>query len=285
MTDYLPILLALLFVAVVFIVAASRGVVPMLSSGLALVGGVVTMTLGVYLIPAVSSAIGEEGLSWKLIIGASLGLGFVVAVILRLIFGWFFNRLFGGDSQYSWMTDGLFGGFLSLIPSLAGVMLMFTGFRVAGTVLELNYTASLARQGIVDMAGKIPPYPGVARLRNTIESFPVLPDVLDLMDPFSHRVHRNTAALVIIGDVGPLSSYLLQQPETAEFAGNDIFDEHSSDPEIRAVLKNHDWAGLVLHPKIRQTVLNSELNGALRKLKLQRSLEGFVESLGPGNWR
>jgi len=279
---YLPILLALLSGSVVFIVAVTKGVVPLLSSGCATAAGLLAMVIALYLIPVIGYSAFEGGVNWKLNVGIAAGLGLVVMVICRFIFGAIFRRLMGGESRLNSLMDGFAGGVLSLVPSIVGILLMFTGFRVAGTVMELNYTASLAREGVIEMAGKIPPYPKETGWRNMIEKIPVVPTVLDVIDPFSNRANRNAAAMVIVGGSGSLRSFMKQQPESSEIANVNILGLLASDEEIAELVTRQDRAGLVLHPKVRQTASNPELNGPLRKLNLQRSLEGFVESLGPG---
>jgi len=193
------------------------------------------------------------------------------------VFKWVFNR----DGPFSEFVDGVPGGIISLFPSVVVVFFIFCCVRIAGTIQELNYTASLSRAGIIQKGGNIPDYPFSAGWRNGIESVPLVAPVLDSIDPFSNRRNRNTAAMVIAKDSTDLRIFAEKQKETADLIGNLKIDGLSEIQEVYAALTKQDWMGLVLNTELRAAASSPELRDDLTRMNLRRVLEDFVKSLEP----
>tara|TARA_R110000850_G_scaffold66894_10_gene148476 strand:- start:2526 stop:3404 length:879 start_codon:yes stop_codon:yes gene_type:complete len=281
MTDYFPILLALLIVVIGFVTSMSHGVHKLLISGCAAATAIALFFLIIHWVPMVGGIFSDTEIAWQILVGIGAASALIAYVISRIIFGLVIKWVLGADSSLNSLSDGVPGALLSLIPSLVGVFFLFTCARIAGTVLELNYTESLSREGIIDMVGKIPDYPVAAKWRNEIERLPLIPTALDLTDPFSNRANRNTGALVMIGRSGSLRSHVLADPSTAELAGNEEIHALTRDPAVFRVLETHDRVALVLNSKVREVASSGDLSSSLREFNLQRSLEGYVDSLEP----
>ena len=283
MTDYLPILLVALFAVTSFIFATTRGVVPILTSGLGLLA---TLVIGVFCLNLLITIKGNSeviGISWPMTLTF-----FSVGLIPVLLFARFIAKLLilrllrDNDNKRRWL-GGFMGGCLSQFSVVIGAIFLFSGFRIAATVEELNYTASLAREQVVEMGGNIPAYPRSVGWRDKIESIPFVAGLLDRIDPFSNREYRNAAALVMVAPAPSLRSYFIQDRNIIALARAGRFWDISQDPSVAEMLRTQDRLGLVLHRKVRQSVLKGGVGEQLRELQLRGYLEGFVDSLIPAS--
>jgi len=284
MTDFFPLLFAVLVVLVAFVTAMNRGVVKLLASGGAAALALAVFFAGFHFLPAMGADALDIEFTWKATAGLSGGAALVGYLIARIVLGWFFKMALGPDSPFHWFVDGVPGGMLSVIPSLVVVFFLFTCTRVAGTLLELNYAASLAQEGLEreKVAKRLPPYPFAAKWRNVIEGVPLLAPALDLVDPFSHRANRNAAALVIMTRSSSLGDYLGEREATAELVETEEFDQVIDESEaVRTALEEHDRIALVTAPAIAEVAEDPEMVDELRRLKLRPVLEGFVAYMKP----
>lgn len=283
MTDSVPILFALLIVIGFFLYAKSQGVVTILSSGVALIISAAAFLLVMKYLPSLASGFANIDFEWKTAAALAGGIAVVVLIVVRLIAGWVFKAMLGQDGPLHMMVDGIGGGILSLIPSLAVILFLFTCIRIAGTLHELNYAASLSRDEAAEMGGKIPPYPWTGRWRNSVESIPFVAMGLDWVDPFSNRRNRNAAAFVTMNQSSLLRSYLLSQPDSAELAEAKSLIDLNREPKIHRAVEDHDRVALVLDPNIRETAADPGVSWKLRDLDLRPLLEGYVKSLNPNS--
>jgi hypothetical protein len=281
MTEYFPVLAAILFVVVAFLYASKRGVIGLLASGTAIGVGLALILAGFHYLPGLAKTYLDIELTWQFTLGLSACVGGLVFIILRLILAFALKHLFNPDSPLHPLVDGTPGGFLSLFPSLIAVFLFFTCVRAAGTVQELNYIDSLAQPGIERMAGKIPPPPPSILWRNAIESLPYLAPLLDLTDPFSRRRSRNAAALTIISRSAELRSHLLGDPEIAELLEAEQWKLLAADPVVAKVIGTRDRVGLVTAPAIQKAAIDFPDRTDLEKLILLPHLHEFTRSLVP----
>ncbi|MEX2580110.1 MAG: hypothetical protein WD342_13715 [Verrucomicrobiales bacterium] len=281
MTDFTPIFIVVLFTVIAFVSAMKHGVVKLLSSGCAATLALGIVWAGFRFLPELASEHMDIELTWKAVAGVSAGIAIVVYFVALLIFGFFFKAFFNPDGWFHRLADGIPGGIISLFPSAVVAVFLFTCVRIAGTLQELNYAASLSQDGISESDRRVPPYPFSADWRNGIEDVPMLASLLDPIDPFSKRRNRNAAAMVIMGQSAPFRSHLLSQPETAELADEQEWFALRRDKSIKKALEKHDRVGLVLDPNLRDVASKSEFARDLRTLKLKRVLTGFAKSLEP----
>ena len=281
MNDFFPLLIALLFVVVAFVSAVNNGVVKLLASGAAAAAALGVFFVLVHLLPSLADRLLDIGLTWKPVIG-SASLAFVVVYVMaRLVFGAVFKWLFNPDGFLNEFADGIPGGVLSILPSLVVVFFIFCCVRIAGTVQELNYTASLSQAGIEEQDAKVPAYPFSAAWRNGVESVPFLAPVLDSVDPFSHRGHRNAAALVMVQGSAAFSRFAENQKETADLIVEPELEALRNDAEVSDALAKQDRIGLVLNPDMRAFASTPGVRNQLAAMNLRRVLEDFVRSLEP----
>ena len=281
MNDFFPLLIGLLFVVIAFVSAMNNGVVKLLSSGAAAAAALVVFFVLVHLVPSLADQFMDIGLTWKPVIGIASLAAAVVYVIARLISGAVFKWLFNSDGFLSSLVDGIPGGVISFFPSMVVVFFIFCCVRIAGTVQELNYTASLSQPGIIQRAGNIPAYPFSAEWRSGIESVPLVAPILDLIDPFSNRSNRNAAALVIAQGSGALKRFAENQRETADLIVNPGIEALRNNTEVYDAVTKQDRMGLVLNADLREFASTSDLTDDLATMDLRRVLEGFVKSLEP----
>lgn len=279
MNDFFPLLIALLFVAVAFVSAMNNGVVKLLSSGAAAAAALLVFFILIHLLPALAEQFMDIGLSWKPLVGVASLAAAIVYVIARLISGAVFKWLFNRDGFLGEFAEGIPGGVISFLPSMVVVFFIFCCVRIAGTVQELNYAASLSQPGIAQRGGNIPAYPFSAGWRNGIESVPMVAPVLDLIDPFSNRGNRNTAALVIAHGSAGLKGFAENQKETADLIVNPGIETLRSNPEVHEAVTKQDRMGLVLNADLREFASTPGLNDNLAAMDLKRVLEDFVKSL------
>lgn len=281
MTEYSPVFLAAFFLVVCFLFAMQKGVAGLIASGMAAAAGMATLMVGVEWLPRLAKSTLDAGLGWKASAGISATLAVLIFLVIRIGLAFVFKRLFNPDSFLHRYVDGLPGGILSIGPSLVAIFCFFTFLRAAGTVQELNYVDSLARDGIAKMGGRIPPYPASAAWRNAVESVPFLAPFLDLTDPVSRRSARHAAALVNAQEGQDLVSFMRSNLVSAKLASAPQWSKLLSDGEVSSSLARYDRIGLVLAPAIQQAGADPAFRSELNRLDLREVLEAFVASLPP----
>ena len=278
MNEFTGVWIAVLFVVVAFIVAMKKGVVKLLASGMAAALGLLVLYGGIYLLPNLAKTYVDIDLTWQVIAGVAAGLAFLVYGVSGIILRILVKRAFNPDTWLHPLVEGIPGGMVSLFPSAVVVFFLFNCIRVAGTLQELNYVDSLARDGVKDMGGLIPGYPVSSSWRNGVESIPLVAPALDLIDPFSNRANRNAAALVIVSKSEYMKAYLSTLPESAELVEMSGWRDLLSEPAVTLALDKLDRVALVLAPPIRAAARESG-SWELKNLMLQPLLKGFVESI------
>lgn len=280
-SDFTAVFVVIIFTIIAFFSALKNGVVKLLASGCAAALALAVFFAGMHLIQGIAQDNMEMDLSATASVGASIGIAVVVYFIALIIFSLIFKAVFGPDSPLHGLVDGLPGAVLSLFPSAVVAVFIFTCVRVAGTVQELNYAASLSQENIQELTRRIPPYPFSANWRNGIEDVPMLAPVLDLLDPFSNRLNRNAGAMAIMHNSVNLRTYLLSQPESATLAAEDSFMSLRREKDVRQALDKQNRIGLILNQDLQEAAQNSENVDELRELDLKRILVGFGKTLQP----
>lgn len=279
--DFTGVFIVLLFVVVAFITAMNKGVVKLLASGIAAALALAILYSGIYILPQLAKTYADIDLTWKMTVGIPAALALVVYVVSRLILGAMIKSAFNPDGWFHSLVDGIPGGILSFFPSAVVVFFLCNCIRVAGTLQELNYIDSLAQDGISEMGGRIPAYPFSSSWRNGIESIPMAAPALDLIDPFSNRANRNTAALVLAAKSKFLKPYLLTLPETAELVEMEQWEGLAAEPGIASAIRKFDRIALVVDPATKAAATDPAVSADLKKLILKPALKGFVASIKP----
>ncbi|MAS96195.1 MAG: hypothetical protein CMO55_23580 [Verrucomicrobiales bacterium] len=277
--DYTPVLLALILILFFFGYTFSRGVVGLMSSGLAALCAMVVFFTSVNLLPVISENLGEMELTWQILIASSAVLALLCYIVGIFVFKGILKFLFNPDSWLHSFADGIPGAILSIVPSAIAILFFFCCIRIVGTVQELNYSASISQSGIEAMGGKVPPVPMMVGWRNGIERVPFVGAALDILDPFSNRLNRRAAAFLIMTDSVHVRSYLLSRSDTKPIAESLELNRLRTKTELRKALKEQDRLGVVLDRDLQQFASDSVISEDIEDVRLKPVLEGFVDSL------
>jgi hypothetical protein len=281
MSEYFPLLAAILFVIVSFIVAMQKGVVSLLASGLALASALAVLSGVVGSLPGLSATHLDLDPGWKPTFALAGGAALAVFIAVRVFGGIVLKKVFNSDSPLHRWVDGVPGGILSIGPSLVTLVVFFTCVRAAGTVQELNYLDSLAQPGIDRAGGRIPSPPPSIAWRNGLETLPFVADLLDRLDPFSRRAARHTAAMLIISGSVELRAHLLNRPATGTLLESTRWPDLAADPAVTAARSSRDRIALVTAPAVQAAAAEADLRGPLEALVLLPELKSFAASLVP----
>lgn len=279
MASSYPFLFALLIFAAFFVVSVKNGVLNLLASGIAVAFAMAAFFCGVQFLPGLAEQFMDVELEWKKTAMISGGAAIFVFLITRIVGGFVLKGILGPDAFMNSLVDGGAGGIVSLFPSFVIVIFLFCCFRIAGTLHELNYTASLARDEVATMTDQIPPYPWTSSWRDSIEDVPLMAPGLDLIDPFSNRANRNAAAFAIMNQSSLVRSYLHTQPDTGELAASSEVLKINQAAGVAEALEKQDRVKLVLNPAVLELADDPSLHPLLRRLRLQSILKGYVKSL------
>lgn len=277
LSDFTAVFVVIVFAIVSFVTAYKNGVLKLLASGCAAALALVAFFIGLHSAPELT---GKE-MSATTIFGVSAGAAVLIYFIVLVVLSLILKPMFGPDSSLHWMVDGIPGGLVSLLPSAVVAVFLFTCVRIAGTVQELNHTATLSQPNIEDITRRIPKYPFSANWRNGVEDLPMVASVLDSLDPFSNRLNRNTAALTMMHGSVRFVRYLEDQPETANLVNEEGFKTFRNYKNIRKALDRNDRIGLVMDPDLRDVAQKTEHAAQLRKLDLKPILKGFGRTIQP----
>ena len=279
MTDSFSFFFAFLIFIGFFFLSVKKGVLSILSSGLAAASAMAVFFVGVKFVPDLAFQFAEIEIEWKKAVYISGGAALFVFLVVRILGGFALKSMLGPEGFLHSFVDGTSGGILSLFPSFVIVILLFTCIRISGTLHELNYAASLSRDKVDQMAEQIPSYPWTSVWRDSVEDIPFMGPILDSFDPFSNRVNRNAGAFAIMNQSSLIRSHLLSQPDSAKLAASEKIIKVNQDPGVHEALKDHDRIKLVFTPAIREIAKDPELRPLLERVQLQPILKGYVKKL------
>ncbi len=277
MNALFPILLAILLTIVFFLSAMRRGVVGLLSSGIAALLSMVVFFGLFQLIPFLAYQVGEIDLSWKISFGVALVTALFSYLITRLIAGAIVKWLLNPDSPLHGFSDGLGGGIISLFPSMVFALFLFVSVRVTGTTQELQYIASAAAVSNNEFVEEAPGWPRSAGWRNLLEKIPGFAPIYDLIEPFSNRRNRNLAAITLFKQSETLSQIAGNDPVAGPILRSASFEELAGSASIQKALDEKSFLGLVLSPKLQR--LAKKGPSGLTDLDLQGITEKGLEIL------
>ena len=279
MDSFFPILLAILIIGITFISAMKKGVISILSGGIAAFFSLIVLFGTFNFLPQLSEAIIGISLTWKLTLIASIIFAIPAYAISRLLAGWITKAFFDPDGWFNDYSDGFFGGIFSLFPSLVVVSFSFVCIRVTGTVHELNYIASLSQPGIENTSMEFPDWPIFTHWRDTLEKAPMLSSAFDLVEPFSRRQNRNLAALAIMKRSEHLNSFLKLQPGAGPLINLPEVVALDEDKTISKALDQHRQFDLVLASAMQKTADGYVVKSDLKDLKIRKLAEAIIKSL------
>ncbi|MEM6915171.1 MAG: hypothetical protein AAF491_01295, partial [Verrucomicrobiota bacterium] len=215
-------------------------------------------------------------LTWKVTFALSCVLAIFGFALSRILFGWIFRSLFGPEGRLHHFSEGVPGGIISLIPSLIIVLFLFFCTRIAGTVLELNHIATLCQGEVMNTTSTLPGYPAASKWRNAIDRLPVVPDLLDAIDPSSHRGNRNVAGFVMVKRSDALREFCSSEPETSDWMQSPRLAELAGNEDVIQALASQERVAFVMLPEIRNFAAGVTDQKSLREFEWQPSLESFA---------
>jgi hypothetical protein len=102
---------------------------------------------------------------------------------------------------------------------------------------------------------------------------------LDLIDPFSNRANRNSAAFSIMNQSSLIRAHLLSQPDSAKIASNEKIIAMNREESLLKALQSHDRVALVMNPEVKEIASDPVLNPLLKSLELRPVLVSYVKQL------
>ncbi|MFK5920555.1 MAG: hypothetical protein QM496_00125 [Verrucomicrobiota bacterium] len=205
-------------------------------------------------------------------------IGLAVYFIVRGFIKSILCSLFGEDSILNGWTEGLRGAILSLLPSLITVLIIASGIRAGGTLLELKHLENICRPKVNFSTKKYPSWPVWATWRDSVESIPFLVNTLKPLDPISRVNERRVVDLLVASKKPELLTFLRSAPETATiFSSKGMQDALASD-DIITLLAKFQHVTLIQHALIRQAAEDPGAAKALADLELQPLIDGFMLS-------
>jgi hypothetical protein len=204
--------------------------------------------------------------------------GFVVYLVARGIAKAILCRLFEADSPLQRLADGFPAAVLSLGPSLISILILATGIRVAGTLVELRRYEYLATPGANLTAKSYPKRPAVAEWRDGIESLPGVGGVLDVIDPQSRPPLRNLVGLLILSKKPDLFRHLTEETDARTILTSKAFQRLVTNPDVVEMNTKGERIRMLSHPATRLFFVEFESISAVSALKLHRLVDEFLLS-------
>ena len=275
-------LFALLFILLILTFARQAWLNGVLAQYWGMIGLVAGMGAG-YLFFQYSAAILEQvapdrylPLLPNVIVSGAIGL--IVYFIARSIAKAILSSYFDPDSALIDWTDGLRGAIFSLIPSVITILILVSGIRLGGTLMELRHLEKICRPNVNYLAKNYPRWSSWAKWRNSIEAIPLLTLGLKSVDPISRVPERRIVCLLVASKKPQLLEYLRSSPETAAIIGSSSMQDVMTSEEIAVLLKESQHVTMLKHPLILQAAHDSETEDALDKLELQQLIDRFMLS-------
>ncbi len=276
----IPIVIIVAVFALYFLYAMRWGIVNLLSSAIALAAGLGVFFTGLNMGPPFMDESFGILPPWQFLV---VGAGVLAAVIYLIV--WLISRgilkfLFNPDSFLHFLVDGVPGGILSIGATVVTVFFIFTGIRIAGTIYELDYAATIAQPEIVNMDYSKLPEPAVAtQWRDQIEQLPYLAEWLDFCDPFSRRQNRNLGIVSLFAATQISMDFSEDSEQMAAILSNRKVDEWITSEEMAGYLNLKDKISMVMSLEAIRIANHSELKNRLIKFNLQRHIREFVQFL------
>jgi hypothetical protein len=279
--DSLLVVLAGLFVVFMAVRAWHHGALEMLWTVLSWSGGGAVSALAFRHGPNLLASQGGIPLDEGQRMVASVVFSVVAFAVTRGLIVWTIRRAFGPETKLGgWMYGGT-GSIISVLPSLAFLLLVSLLIRGTGTMFELESVDRMSAAGTLEERARHAVIPGPTRWRNGMEGLPHVAAILDTFDPLSSPARRNLAALVLAGYHEGLRLQLRRSPITEAAAKHPLtveLTEHS--PDLAALVAGTDgefkYYRLLRHPKINQALADAELRNSLAQVDVADEIRALV---------
>ncbi len=206
----------------------------------------------------------------------------VIALIGYLVFRQLAKTLlkaiFNPEGILSGWSDGFRGSLLSLIPSLATVLIVGLSLRMVGTLLELRSAEKICHPENDYTTNIYPGWPASAEWRNAVERLPYVTDIYQHIDPISRRPERQLTLLLIASKKPLLFSHLEKHNITAPIVAGAQFQSLFEDEEIKKLLAERNHVALLRHPKLVEAGSNEVLAERIATIDLPAIIDEFMLS-------
>jgi len=209
---------------------------------------------------------------------ASGVVGIIVYFITRGIVKSILSSVFGGDSSLQGLTDGMSGAVLSLVPSVITVVILASGIRLGGTLMELRHLEYICRPQVDFTTNKYPSWPFWAKWRDSVEEIPFLTTGLYPVDPISRVPERRIVDLLVASKKPDLLEFLQSDPATAAIFNSSTMQDVMTSDDIAILLNKFQHVTLIRHSMVEQAAYDPEVKEALEALDLQQLIDGFMLS-------
>lgn len=209
---------------------------------------------------------------------ASAVVGLIVYFIVRGIVKSVLSSAFGGESSLQELTDGMSGAILSLIPSVITVVILASGLRLGGTLMELRHLENICRPQVDFTTKNYPSWSFWAKWRDSVEKIPFVKEGLYFVDPISRVPERRIVCLLVASKKPDLFEFLKLDPATASIFKSDAMRDAMDSNEIAVLLNKYQHVTLIRHSMIEKVARDPEIEEALETLDLQLLIDGFMLS-------
>ena len=249
--------LAIGLFAIIAIIAFMRGV-------LRLIFGTVALGIGAVAAYFVYLNAPDYIDSPRGILVASIASGLVIYIAARYLIINVLLRPFIGDRKGS---VGKVGALVSLIPAACLVFILASGFRLTGTVMEMEQIGN----NLNAADGEEMEDGWLAHWRKAMDN-DWLAKLLEKIDPF---VEKGQAALVNLLSSNRNESY---DEETDMLVDSPAVRKLQEDPEIRELINEGNYVELMRHPKVREALEDADLADRIKSIDIPGRLEKALSS-------
>lgn len=207
----------------------------------------------------------------RVVLIVSIAAGLLTYILAhKLILGFLLRPVLGKHRGFL----GGIGALVSLVPAAFLIWLLATGFRLTGTVMEMEQFGEnvTAEEGAEIDQGWL------AHWRQAMDN-DALASLLAKIDPF---VQQGKAAIVglLISTRDGSAPYEIAEAdaELAEVLTSPAMTELRSDPEIRKLIDGGQYIALLQHPKVRQVTRESGLTEKLNSIDIAGSVQKALYS-------
>ena len=211
----------------------------------------------------------------RAILATSIAAGLLVFVLARyLIIDLLLRPILGKHRGAS----GGRGALLSLIPAALLVWVLATGFRLTGTVMEMEQFGN----NVTVAEGEQIHQGWLAHWRRAMDNDD-LARLLAKVDPFIQQGRAILVGFLISTRDQAAPGQLADADADADAIINSpAMQDLSKDPEIRRLIESGEYIALLQHPKVRQATRESGLAERLKSIDIGGNLENALFSGGSG---
>lgn len=268
----------LLFLAIavfLFVRAHNEGVEPMLWSSAGVAAGLIGGWIFYGMLPGLLP-------DWEAGFRTRLFLTALVALIPYLVVRYAAKRVlepaFAPQGIFGGFADGIWGGLLSLIPTLLTIVVLIACLRVGGTWADLRRYEKVSIPEVDLLEKDYPKRPVLARWRDGVERLPFVVSGFGVFDPVNRIPERNLVGLLVTTKKEVLYRHLSEDPESKLVFETDSFLELLEDPEVKQLNLDRQHFTLLKHVAVQATASDPAIREKLEELELHRLVDEFMLS-------